>query len=100
MPKYHNYFVYIVTNVNKTVLYTGVTNDLERRVYEHEIGAIKGFSQKYNCKYLIYYEYFMYIDEAIAREKQIKKWRRDKKEYLINTKNKEWKFLNDCIAGI
>ena len=100
MTQYHNYFVYIITNKNKTVLYTGVTNDLERRVFEHELGSIRGFSQKYNCKYLIYYEYFTFIEEAIKREKQIKKWRREKKEFLINTRNPEWQFLNEDIVGI
>ena len=93
----HNYFVYIVTNRNKTVLYIGVTNDLQRRVYEHENSLILGFSKKYNCNYIIYYEHFQSIDDAIEREKQIKKWRREKKENLITEFNPECKFLNETI---
>jgi putative endonuclease len=89
-----------MTNFTKTVLYTGVTNDLERRIYEHYTGFNEGFTKKYNCKYLIYYEHYTFIDEAIEREKQIKRWRRSKKEFLINTINPSWKFLNDDIEGI
>ncbi|WP_319482880.1 GIY-YIG nuclease family protein [uncultured Draconibacterium sp.] len=93
----HNYFVYIVTNKNKTVLYIGVTNDLQRRVYEHENGLIPGFTKKYNCHFLVYYEHFQNIDDAIGREKEIKKWRREKKENLIDKRNPDWKFLNSQI---
>ncbi len=87
----------MVTNKNKTVLYIGVTNDLQRRVYEHENGLLPGFTKKYNCHFLIYYEHFQNIDDAIAREKEIKKWRREKKENLINDINPDWKFLNSQI---
>ncbi len=93
----HNYFIYIVTNRNKTVLYIGVTNDLQRRVYEHEQGLIPGFTKKYNCHYLIYYEHFQDINDAIEREKILKKWRREKKENLVNEFNPDWKFLNEDI---
>lgn len=93
----HNYFIYIVTNKNKTVLYIGVTNDLQRRVYEHEQGLIAGFTKKYNCHYLIYYEHFQDINDAIEREKVLKKWRREKKENLINEFNPDWKFLNEDV---
>jgi putative endonuclease len=93
----HNYFVYIVTNKNKTVLYIGVTNDLQRRTYEHENGLIPGFTKKYNCHYLIYYEHFQQIEDAINREKEIKKWRREKKENLINNSNRDWEILNKKI---
>ncbi len=93
----HNYFIYIVTNKNKTVLYIGVTNDLQRRVYEHEHELIPGFTKKYNCHYLIYYEHFQDINDAIEREKVLKKWRREKKENLIREFNPNWKFLNDDI---
>ncbi len=95
--KDHNYFIYIVTNKNKTVLYIGVTNDLQRRVYEHENSLIPGFSKKYNCNFLLYYEYFQHIDDAINREKEIKKWRREKKTKWINEFNPEWRFLNEKI---
>jgi putative endonuclease len=90
------YYVYIVTNVNKTVLYTGVTNDLERRLAEHAEGdsAELAFTNKYGAKYLLYYERFQRILDAIAREKEIKGWRREKKVRLIETENPYWKFLN------
>jgi putative endonuclease len=93
----HNYFVYIMTNKNKTVIYIGVTGDLQNRVYEHENGLIDGFTKKYNCHYLIYYEHFQHIDDAISREKELKKWRREKKENLIYEFNSEWKFLNKDV---
>jgi len=90
----HNYFVYMVTNKNKTVLCIGVTNDLQRRLYEHESGLLSGFTKKYNCHFLIYYEHFQNIEDAITREKELKKWRREKKEKLINEFNSDWRFLN------
>nr|MBK9650721.1 GIY-YIG nuclease family protein [Bacteroidota bacterium] len=96
----HNYFVYIVTNKNRTVLYTGVTNDLERRLYEHEKNSKsinKTFTGRYNAYFLIYWESFQYIQHAIEREKEIKGWTRLKKENLINGFNPDWKFLNDEI---
>ena len=97
MSFFHNYFVYIMTNKRKNVLYIGVTNDLERRVEEHETGKYKGFTKKYNCHYLVYYEHFTRIEHAIDREKEIKKWRREKKNKLITSFNPEWEFLNDKI---
>ncbi len=96
----HNYFVYILTNKNKTVLYTGVTNDLKRRLVEHKEdseNSKKTFAGKYNTVFLIYYERFQYIEHAIEREKEIKSWRREKKINLINSFNKEWKFLNNEV---
>jgi len=90
----HVYYVYILTNAHHTALYTGVTNDLERRCYEHKLKKIKGFTQKYNVDKLIYYEKFDLIDSAIAREKQIKGFSRVKKLALINQFNKEWQELN------
>ncbi len=95
----HNYFVYIVTNYNKKVIYTGVTNDLIRRVYEHSNKLFPGFTKKYNCKFLVYYERFQFIDHAISREKQIKSWRREKKDKLISGFNPGWNFLNDEISN-
>ena len=74
----HVYYVYILTNTHNNVLYTGVTNDLERRCYEHKQKKIKGFTQKYNVDKLIYFERFDSIDSAIAREKQIKGFSRQK----------------------
>lgn len=94
----HNYFVYITTNKNKTVLYTGVTNNLYQRLWEHEEESKttkRTFAVKYNCFNLVYYEHFDYIEHAIDREKEIKGWTRKKKESLINLFNPLWRFLND-----
>ena len=87
------YYVYILTNTHNTVLYTGVTNDLERRCYEHKQKLVKGFSQKYNVDKLVYFEKFDFIDLAIFREKQIKRYSRNKKIALITNFNKEWQEL-------
>ena len=98
--KYHNYFVYITTNPKKTVLYTGVTNDLGRRMEEHladHLDMRKTFAGKYFCYNLIYCEYYFHIEWAIAREKQIKGWTRKKKEGLIAKFNSEWRFLNSEV---
>ena len=94
------HFVYIMTNRNKNVLYVGVTNNLKRRIIEHESGLDKGFSKKYNCNYLIYYEEFRSIHKAIKREKELKGWRRSKKDALIQLKNPQSKFLNDLLKGM
>lgn len=87
------YFVYILTNKNKAVLYTGFTDDLERRVYEHKHKILKGFTSKYNVDQLVYYEEFLDMNSAIEREKQLKKYRRSWKEDLINSLNTEWRDL-------
>lgn len=87
-------FVYIMTNKNRTTLYIGVTNDLCRRVYEHKNHIIKdSFTDKYNLGYCIYYEEYPLFDMAIKREKEIKKWNRQKKIELINKKNPAWNIL-------
>ena len=91
--KIHLYYVYMLTNSNHTVLYTGVTNDLERRFYEHKHKKVKGFTQKYNVDKLIYFEKFDFIDLAISREKQIKGYSRAKKITLIDKFNGAWKEL-------
>ena len=95
----YNYYVYILTNYSKTVLYIGVTNNLDVRLFQHVEG--KGtnntFTGKYYCSYLIYYEHFSDISSAINREKELKKWRREKKIALINSFNPEWRFLNNEI---
>jgi putative endonuclease len=93
----HNYFLYIVTNKNKTTLYIGVTNNIQKRLAQHHFDnkhSRKSFAGKYGCYNLIYYEGFETPTEAINREKEIKKWRREKKEKLINNFNPEWQFLN------
>ena len=88
------YYVYILTNTHHNVLYTGVTNDLERRCYEHKQKKIKGFTQKYNVDILIYFERFDSIDSAIVREKQIKGFSRIKKLAIINRLNEDWNELS------
>ena len=88
------YFVYILTNKTNKVLYTGVTNNLERRLYEHKNHLLDGFSSKYNTTKLVYYEVSESVESVIAREKQIKSYRRDKKIALINESNSEWKDLS------
>lgn len=91
-----SYYVYITTNSSKTTLYVGMTNDIPSRILEHGLNAgnPETFAGKYHCFNLLYYEEFKYVNDAIAREKEIKKWRRDKKEQLINSANPEWRFLN------
>ena len=91
--KIYNYYVYMLTNAHNTVLYTGVTNDLERRCLEHKNKKVKGFTQKYNADRLIYFEVFDFIHDAIEREKQIKGYSRLKKNSLVDAFNKDWKDL-------
>ena len=81
------YYVYIMTNITNSVLYIGITNDLQRRVYEHKNGLIKGFSEKYNIHKLVYYETTNDVNSAIKREKQLKNWYRQWKMNLIKNKN-------------
>ena len=91
------YYIYLMTNKYNTVLYTGVTNDLIRRIYEHKEKLIGGFTKKYNVSKLVYYEIFTDINSAIAREKQIKAGSRQKKIDLINSMNPEWRNLYDGL---
>jgi len=84
------YFVYIMTNKHNNVLYTGITNDLKRRVYEHKEKLVGGFTKKYNITKLIYYEVFDDPENAILREKQIKAGSRQKKIDLVNSINRKW----------
>lgn len=84
------YYTYIMTNEHNTVLYIGVTNNLERRVYEHKNHLVKGFTSRYNIHKLVYYEYTTDVTAAIEREKQWKKWNRQKKIRLIERLNPEW----------
>jgi putative endonuclease len=83
-------FIYILTNIRNTVLYTDVTNNLLRRVYEHRNKLTPGFASKYNCTKLVYYELHADIESAISREKQIKAGSREKKIALINKMNPDW----------
>ena len=95
-----NYYVYILSNTHKTVIYTGVTNNLARRVYEHKYHLDKkSFTSQYNVENLVYYEVTDNPEAAIAREKQIKGWNRKRKEKLIESKNPEWADLYEAILG-
>ena len=88
-----NYYVYILTNKNNTVLYTGITNSLKRRIWEHKAKIIDGFTKKFNVEKLVYYEAFNNPLDAIKREKQIKAGSRKKKIELINSLNNKWEDL-------
>jgi putative endonuclease len=92
------YYVYIMTNRSGT-LYIGVTNDLVRRVHEHKSKNVEGFTKKYNLTLLVYYEAGADVRDAIAREKQLKGWRRSKKLALINSSNPTWNDLSDGWFG-
>jgi len=100
MPS-HKYYVYIVTNQHKTVLYTGVTNNIKERILQHyqNRNTTNSFTGKYSAYYLLFYESYQNINNAIAREKEIKGWIRKKKWELINNFNPEGKFLNEEIFG-
>jgi len=91
------YYMYIMTNKTNTVLYTGITNNLNRRVYEHKQKLIWGFTKSYNVVKLVYYEVFGDCSSAIRREKQIKAGPRRKKEELINSINNDWHDLYDDL---
>ncbi|HEV8080941.1 MAG TPA: GIY-YIG nuclease family protein [Chitinophagaceae bacterium] len=95
------YSVYILTNYTKKVLYKGITNNLEVRIIEHylQAGNSKTFTGKYYVYFLLYFEDYKYVNEAIAREKEIKGWTRIKKENLIRLMNPEFKFLNVELFG-
>lgn len=87
------YFVYLMNSASRRALYTGVTSDLHKRVWQHKTHLLDGFSDQYNCTRLVYHEKFFTIDAAIEREKQIKRWRREKKEKLVESMNPEWRDL-------
>ena len=89
------YCVYILANWDDSVLYIGVTGNLPRRLYEHRNNLVDGFTKKYNIHKLVYYETTKDVYSAISREKQLKSWRRSKKETLINSMNPEWKDLSE-----
>jgi putative endonuclease len=93
MGRDYNFWIYIVTNKNHSVLYIGVTNSLSRRTWEHREGVTSGFAADYQCKKLIYYEWYRDIRDAIARESQLKKWSRSKKVALISRLNPSWRDL-------
>jgi putative endonuclease len=90
----NDYYVYIVTNNTRSTLYIGVTSDLRIRVWQHRAGERRGsFAQRYHCAHLVYFEHYREVRDAIAREKQLKGWRRSKKKTLIATLNPRWEDL-------
>ncbi|MEO0128565.1 MAG: GIY-YIG nuclease family protein [candidate division WOR-3 bacterium] len=91
------YYVYILANKTNKVLYIGVTNNLERRIYEHKHKLVPGFTKRYNLTKLVYYEFTNDVKSALYREKQLKNWHREWKIDLINSYNPEWKDLADEI---
>jgi putative endonuclease len=90
----HNFFVYLLASRRNGTLYCGVTNDLARRVFEHREGQAEGFARKYGVSRLVWFEQHSDINEAILREKRIKKWRRDWKIALIEAENRDWRDLS------
>ncbi len=91
-----NGYVYFMTNKSNSVLYIGITSDLTKRVNQHKNHEYEGFTDKYNCTKLVYFEECNDIMAAIAREKQLKNWHRDWKNNLVNQMNPEWKDLSEC----
>jgi putative endonuclease len=94
----YRFYVYIVASLSGT-LYVGMSRDLDRRITEHKLGEIEGFTKKYGVNRLVYFERFQYVRNAIAREKQIKSWRREKKVALIEEMNPSWKDLAPELGG-
>ena len=89
------YFVYMLTNWDDSVLYIGVTGNLQKRLYEHRMGLVEEFTKKYNVHKLVYFEQTNDVYSAISREKQLKKWSRQKKNSLVNTMNPQWRDLSE-----
>ena len=86
----HKYYVYILANKSNSVLYVGMTNNLERRLFEHKNKLVDGFTKSYNVNKLVYFEESNQVDVVLNREKEIKKWRREKKNKLVETMNPKW----------
>ena len=91
------YYVYILTNKTDSVMYTGVTNDLRRRLYEHKSELVDGFTKRYNLHKLVYFEEYSTATDAISREKQIKRWVRAKKNQLVESINPTYRDLGDDL---
>ena len=91
-------YIYFLTNAHNNVLYIGITNNLVRRIAEHKAKINKGFTYKYNCDKLVYYQAFNLVIDAIAREKQLKNWKREWKNELVNGFNPQWKDLGEEIG--
>jgi len=99
MSRDYDFWVYIVTNRNHSVLYIGITNSLSRRICEHREGIGANFPAAYRCEKLIYHEHYTQADEAIARETQLKKWSRAKKVALIDCSNPSWRDLSNGVLA-
>ncbi|MBN8567364.1 MAG: GIY-YIG nuclease family protein [Flavobacteriales bacterium] len=98
---YHTYYVYIITNKYRSTYYIGVTNNLRERLKQHKENSTTEtttFASKYNLEFLVFYEKYTWIEEAIAREKELKKWRREKKLELIRNSNPKFEFLNHLVS--
>jgi len=100
MAEQRAYYVYMMTNKTRTVLYTGMANNLLRRVWQHRSGEIEGFTARYNCNRLVHYEAFRGVENAIRREKQIKGWRRERKNSLVAEANLSWNDLSVSVLGL
>jgi putative endonuclease len=98
MFREHSYYVYIMQSPSRRVLYIGVTSKIEKRVWQHKNHKIEGFSSKYNCTRLVHLEHFSDVRTAIDRETQLKKWRRSKKEWLIELDNPRWLDLAEGLG--
>lgn len=90
-------YVYILTNISNRVMYIGVTSNLEKRIYEHKYELVDGFTKKYHIHKLVYYEEYSDIKTAIEREKQLKGWRREKKNELVESINSTWEDLSENL---
>lgn len=95
--KNHIYYIYLLTNWNNKVMYVGMTNDLRRRIFEHKNKLLEGFTKKYNINKLVYFDETNDVLTAIAREKEIKRWRREKKNKLVESMNPEWNDLSQAL---
>ncbi len=95
-----DYYTYILTNKVRSVLYVGVTNGLTKRVLQHRSGQTEGFTRRYHCDRLVHFERFAKPSDAIAREKQLKGWRRQKKEELVALQNPQWADLAVTVLGL
>ena len=93
----NEYYVYIMANASNSTVYIGMTNDLARRINEHKLGLIDGFTKRYCTNKLVYFESTCDVNAAIAREKQLKKWRREKKNWLIDKMNPQWNDLAESM---
>lgn len=94
MSQEHRYYVYILTSWNNKVMYIGMTNNLQRRLWEHKEHLIEGFTKKYNVHKLVYYEETSEVTSAITREKKLKKWRRENKNQLVEKMHPSWSDLS------